>query len=52
MSDAATCLVCGCTRDMPQEQRLQDLVDELRRQLDARNRQVDRLKAQAALVAT
>ena len=45
MSDAQTCLACGCTRDMPNERRLEDFVVELRRQLAARDKQVDRLRA-------
>lgn len=43
--DDATCLVCGCTRNVSRERRDADLVAELRRQLAARDRQLDRLRA-------
>jgi hypothetical protein len=41
-----TCLVCGCSRNENYEERMNDLVRELRRQLAARDRQVDRLLRQ------
>ena len=50
MPDAgtSTCLVCGCSRNDNYEQRMNDLVREMRRQLDAMARQNDRLRAQAS----
>jgi hypothetical protein len=44
MTTAATCLACGSTRDAHEEQRLTDLVAELRRTLAIRDRQVDTLR--------
>ena len=45
VEDTATCFVCGCSRNVPFEERLRDLIREMRRQLAGRDRQIDRMRA-------